>query len=473
MSLFTILEYVANLLWMTPLVALVAAMTVPCWKGRPDWQHRVWVAALGISLVLPAVPLLSPGRSTAVSPTAARLAAESSVTTVATRASRTSTNYFHPQIALEHRGASILVCLYGVLLAFGVLRGLQNWLELRRLLHAARELAIPAKYRLEIERYCDLLDINPPEFLESPNLRTPAVKGMLSPCVLVPAGYFENREEEVKAGLWHEFAHIKRKDYLLNILYGAILLPVWFHPAARWIRTRIRVTREIACDALATSHVGSRYQYARALLAFAKNATPVDLSQSTHAICLIGETSLEERIMTLIHTESVPSKSRWALAVRAGLTGMAVLTITTFCHCGISLAQAEAKPMEMMHAVIPLGKSLQAAGLSQATSKAGASGSDAASEQKPGVTILRKEQREMTPEEKAQLEKEMGMTVEQLKAETSKLQSPEVRKDLQDALKSVKDPQVRAGLDEATRFAKSPALGEMLKSLKEQGYLTK
>ena len=43
----------------------------------------------------------------------------------------------------------------------------------------------------------------------------------------------------------HELAHVRRRDYALNLVQVAADVILWFHPAARWLSRRVRIEREV------------------------------------------------------------------------------------------------------------------------------------------------------------------------------------------------------------------------------------
>src|SRR5579871_1183746 len=103
---------------------------------------------------------------------------------------------------------------------------------------------------------------------ESAIAQVPAVIGWLRPLILIPAGALINLStEELEAVLAHELAHIRRLDYLANLLQRAVETLMFYHPAMWWISRRIRAERENCCDDLAVAACGSRFVYARALTA--------------------------------------------------------------------------------------------------------------------------------------------------------------------------------------------------------------
>lgn len=103
---------------------------------------------------------------------------------------------------------------------------------------------------------------------ESTLAKVPAVIGWIRPVILIPAGALINLSaQELEAVLAHELAHIRRFDYVANLLQSAIEALMFYHPAMWWVAKRIRAERENCCDDLAIAACGDRVTYARALTA--------------------------------------------------------------------------------------------------------------------------------------------------------------------------------------------------------------
>src|SRR5690606_9929357 len=71
--------------------------------------------------------------------------------------------------------------------------------------------------------------------------------------------------EQLRAILAHELAHVRRYDYLVNLLQSVVETLLFYHPAVWWVSRRIRIEREHCCDDLAVAACGDRLTYARAL----------------------------------------------------------------------------------------------------------------------------------------------------------------------------------------------------------------
>jgi uncharacterized protein (TIGR03435 family) len=106
----------------------------------------------------------------------------------------------------------------------------------------------------------------PARLLVSALVQVPTVVGWLRPVVLVPVGALGGLPAaHLEALLLHELAHIRRHDYLINILQSVAESLLFYHPAVWWVSGHIRAERELCCDDVAVSISGDVLTYARAL----------------------------------------------------------------------------------------------------------------------------------------------------------------------------------------------------------------
>ncbi|RYY15988.1 MAG: M56 family metallopeptidase, partial [Chitinophagaceae bacterium] len=103
--------------------------------------------------------------------------------------------------------------------------------------------------------------------MESCLIRVPVVIGHLKPVVLVPAGLLTTLPtDELEAILLHELAHIRRNDYLINLVQRITEAIFFFNPALLWLSAQMRIEREHCCDDRAISITGNKEQFVRALI---------------------------------------------------------------------------------------------------------------------------------------------------------------------------------------------------------------
>jgi len=108
----------------------------------------------------------------------------------------------------------------------------------------------------------------PVRLVKSFLIEVPAVVGWLRPVILLPAASLAGlTPAQLEAILAHELAHVRRHDYLVNLLQNALETLLFYHPAVWWISSCVRAEREICCDEIAVKLCGDRLVYAQALAA--------------------------------------------------------------------------------------------------------------------------------------------------------------------------------------------------------------
>jgi len=133
-----------------------------------------------------------------------------------------------------------------------------------------REQLIPiGKYWEDKVSYlCEVLQIkNKITVAESGIAKIPMVLGHLKPLILLPVGLLTNLSvAEVEVILLHELSHIRRRDYLVNVLQNFLELIFFFNPAVLWISTLIKEERENCCDDMVIATKQNKTVYINALL---------------------------------------------------------------------------------------------------------------------------------------------------------------------------------------------------------------
>lgn len=163
------------------------------------------------------------------------------------------------------------------------------------------------------------------QLMESALVQIPTVVGWLRPVILLPASALTGLStEQLEALLAHELAHIRRCDYLLNILQTVVETLGFYHPAVWWVSHKIRVERENCCDDLAVSLSGDRVRYARALTSMEE----IRARRNELAVAATGG-NLSGRIRRLVGQDSTDSsRTSWIPSVVTILL-IAIIVIPT------------------------------------------------------------------------------------------------------------------------------------------------
>lgn len=156
---------------------------------------------------------------------------------------------------------------------------------------------------------------------------SPSVIGWLRPVILAPVGVLCGlAPEQVEALLAHELAHVRRHDYLVNVLQGIAESLLFYHPAVWWISNQIRAEREHCCDDLAVAASGDVLVYARAL-AELESMRPAHFKAALSA----NDGSLLRRIQRLADPVAAHTPAGWGVAWSLGallLLGIAGVAVT-------------------------------------------------------------------------------------------------------------------------------------------------
>jgi beta-lactamase regulating signal transducer with metallopeptidase domain len=114
-----------------------------------------------------------------------------------------------------------------------------------------------------------------PALRESDAVLVPCVIGWSRCVVLLPVAVVTQMPPaHLEALIAHELAHVRRHDYLVNLLQTAVETLLFYHPAVWWVSSRIRTEREICCDDLAVQVVRDPITYARALATLEEMRSP-------------------------------------------------------------------------------------------------------------------------------------------------------------------------------------------------------
>lgn len=165
--------------------------------------------------------------------------------------------------------ASLIVTVWFIIFMARCVKILSGLVYIQRIRHY-KTAAAPAFWIEKIEGLASSLHIKRHiTLLQSAIVKVPVVVGFLKPTILIPLGLLNNlSQQEVESILIHELAHIRRKDYLFNLVQCFIDVLFFFNPAVLWISALIRSERENCCDDIAINATQNKKQFIQALVSF-------------------------------------------------------------------------------------------------------------------------------------------------------------------------------------------------------------
>jgi BlaR1 peptidase M56 len=345
-----LVTFLVNSAWQIPVITAIAAVGSKLTRRAPaGYRHLVWVAALGLSLGIPLLSALGPGQN--------RQAAKSVHPAASLRESAPAGGQggfskvgFSFRIRRHIRFVPLAPFLKWVLI--GCYLGLIFYRAIKiggamrctlRFRNMAYFRPLPGYLAAAAKSCTDKFLVRDVEIACVPMAVGPVTVSFGHPLLILPERFFiAVSEADFSSALCHELAHIKRGDFLLNLLYELVYLPIWFHPAASVVKARIDVTRELACDEAAVRMLatGGRRSYARSLLSIAQSLEPdSSFAKPNYALGLFDTNSLEERIMNLIGKTNHLART-WAI-VLAGVA-LSLLTTTALGVSAFSLQATQA-----------------------------------------------------------------------------------------------------------------------------------
>ncbi|RQO74053.1 hypothetical protein DBR43_01205 [Pedobacter sp. KBW06] len=162
------------------------------------------------------------------------------------------------------------------------------------------------------------------QIVQSGIVKVPMVVGHLKPLILIPVGLINGlSEKEVEAIICHELAHIKRRDYLVNILQSLMEIVFFFNPAVLWISRLIREERESCCDDMTISSTHDKVNYISALI----SCQEFQPGNPEYAMAISGKNDhLVQRVKRMVSNDN-PSLNRIEKGILAvGLVAAVTLT---------------------------------------------------------------------------------------------------------------------------------------------------
>lgn len=182
--------------------------------------------------------------------------------------------------------AAVIVLLWLVIFLTKAVQSISGLIYLNRLRYEKTH-AIGDYWQARFEELVQKLNIKEKvSLIQSERVKVPIAIGVLKPLVLVPVGFLGSIPyDQVEAILLHELAHIRRRDFLVNLSQNFAESVFFFNPAVLWLSNLIREEREHCCDDLAIDAIQNKKTFVNALVVFQE----YNLATEHQAVALTGK----------------------------------------------------------------------------------------------------------------------------------------------------------------------------------------
>jgi beta-lactamase regulating signal transducer with metallopeptidase domain len=321
-----LLTFLLNAIWQVALVAALAALG--SWLLRNSvarYRHWIWVSALCLAFFVPAVTASRTFFETKGQPelTFARVPVAPFETETAPLGLPEASSSILP--TTFHLNQTLGLALLGIYFAFvlyRVFKLVQAWQTTRTIRRGAVELE-PDRVIADVIRHCELefgTRSRAVKVFRSETLPVPVTIGLFHPAIILPVPLLrEGNVDLLTSAIGHEFIHVARHDYVLNLVYELLFVAISFHPAAALLRQRVKQTRELCCDELVAERILNAEVYARSLVRLASSAPPLRRLSVTTTVGIADADILEARIMSLLKKPELNTRWKKLLLVPVAL----------------------------------------------------------------------------------------------------------------------------------------------------------
>lgn len=339
-----------HFVWQGALIAALAAVGLRLLRARTALaRYALACAALGMMLAAPPITawLLATGTSIAPAATGPERGAVSAPTATPVSSpapARAPAGPPSTAITLPLGGVSLalatwlptIVALWLAGVALLLMRLAGGCWRVRRLRQAALAEAA-SRWQLAADAIARRLALGRPVFIvDSARVDTPTAIGWLRPVILLPLAAMSSlTPAQVDAILAHELAHIRRHDFLVNLLQTIAETILFYHPAVWWISSRIRTEREHCCDDVAVGVCGDPVEYASALTELAAWS----VGRAPLAMAATGGSLLDRVRRVLRVQDDAPRRATGGILIAGLALGLAVVAGSL---TAVSLAQTTA-----------------------------------------------------------------------------------------------------------------------------------
>lgn len=198
----------------------------------------------------------------------------------------------------------------------------------------------PSEWQERLERLAAKMGVRRRiSLLVSERALVPSAWGVLRAVVVLPTSLLTSLSPvEVETILMHEIAHIRRHDYIVNLLQAIVETLLFYHPAVWWVSRIVRQEREHCCDDVVVRQIADPMPYARALLHLEERRHPLP-----HPTLSALGGNLMNRVARIMGATPAPAPARLSPV----LSGLAAVAVVGAVLGGTLQARAQSVPKKV------------------------------------------------------------------------------------------------------------------------------
>lgn len=326
----TVVSYLVHCGWIVPVLALIGwSFERILITSRPQARFRVWAGLIVLSTVLPLAfvqfPVFQPNQVTLATPVAG-VVKPRTVMPPSTLAADVKLKPIHQAktVELPQLVAFGLAGGYAVLVVWWLSRILVGLYQVRQFRKTLNPVELTDSLCQRLHHCAEQMNVPLPLVFSGPAEASPFTFGIWRPVVVIPQTILESATPELLESVFaHELAHIRRRDFGVNLVLEFCTAFCVFHPLVWFLRKRLNLYREAACDEMVTEHLIDPLTFAQSLIVVA------DTLSNRHVLTpgMFHSNTLEERIMSLTHSVDQTGKPNVSLFQR--------LSFGLIVSCGI------------------------------------------------------------------------------------------------------------------------------------------
>jgi beta-lactamase regulating signal transducer with metallopeptidase domain len=209
-----------------------------------------------------------------------------------------------------------------------------------------------------------------------PAMKVPLTYGALRPVIVLPADTADWPPERLRAALLHELAHVRRWDWVVQMLAQVVRAFYWFHPLAWLALAWVRVESENACDDLVLAAGMPARDYARHLVDVALGArdrshnhpalTVTAAGIRTGSVAMVQTPKVEKRVRTIL----APGRNRAEVTSALCAAALASAAAVLFAGAVVRLTATRAEAKFQALPPLPIAGGTRAVAVAAATATA-------------------------------------------------------------------------------------------------------